>query len=189
MKVLLHPQHLLSPSYSTFSNKPRKFTHAWDHPLQNVRLRDRDGWIRRKLRLTVKATLDSATIDQLGLSEFDVRNPALSTTYRSPALPKPNQTVLEAQARVCTGPTQTRPLGEEQAFKVLDTILRSGCVFFYLNMYLAYPLFVFFFCVCVVYFMIEKSMLLSLPWKIRLHMSSHSSLIHELLSNIKNACC
>ncbi|KAJ0895929.1 hypothetical protein HanRHA438_Chr08g0328781 [Helianthus annuus] len=39
---------------------------------------------------------------------------------------KPNQTVLEAQARVCTGPTQTKPLTEEQAFRVLDTILRSG---------------------------------------------------------------
>ncbi|KAJ8766878.1 hypothetical protein K2173_009222 [Erythroxylum novogranatense] len=40
-------------------------------------------------------------------------------------LRKPNQTVLEAQARVCTGPTQTKPLSEDQAFKVLDTILRS----------------------------------------------------------------
>ncbi|KAI3500207.1 hypothetical protein L1887_36025 [Cichorium endivia] len=39
---------------------------------------------------------------------------------------KPNQTVLEAQTRVCTGPTQTKPLTEEQAFKALDTILRSG---------------------------------------------------------------
>ncbi|CAL5431773.1 unnamed protein product [Camellia sinensis] len=40
---------------------------------------------------------------------------------------------MEAQANVCTGPTQTRPLTEEQAFKVLDTILRSGwqCVFVY----------------------------------------------------------
>ncbi|CAL5368648.1 unnamed protein product [Camellia sinensis] len=35
--------------------------------------------------------------------------------------------MLEAQAKVCTGPTQTRPLTEEQAFKVLDTILRSVC--------------------------------------------------------------
>ncbi|KAI3511093.1 hypothetical protein L1887_18237 [Cichorium endivia] len=39
---------------------------------------------------------------------------------------KPNQTVLGAQTRVCTGPTQTKPLTEEQAFKVLDTILRSA---------------------------------------------------------------
>lgn len=41
-------------------------------------------------------------------------------------MPKPNQTVLDAQARVCTGPTQTRPLTEEQAFKVLETILKSA---------------------------------------------------------------
>nr|KJB78012.1 hypothetical protein B456_012G172500 [Gossypium raimondii] len=54
-----------------------------------------------------------------------MRNPAISSTYRRSMLPKPNQTVLEAQARICTGPTQTRPLSEEQAFKVLDTILDS----------------------------------------------------------------
>lgn len=40
----------------------------------------------------------------------------------------PNKTLLDAQARVCTGPTQTRPLDEEQAFKVLNTILQSGTV-------------------------------------------------------------
>ncbi|KAK8310494.1 hypothetical protein V6Z12_D02G189700 [Gossypium hirsutum] len=61
----------------------------------------------------------------LGLKESDTRNPSLSSTYRNSKLLKPNQTVLEAQARVCTGPTQTRPLSEEQTFKVLDTILRS----------------------------------------------------------------
>ncbi|KAK5837450.1 hypothetical protein PVK06_013260 [Gossypium arboreum] len=89
----------------------------------------RDGGcrlIRRKPRSTaVKAVLDSATIEELGLKESDMRNPAISSTYRRSMLPKPNQTVLEAQARICTGPTQTRPLSEEQAFKVLDTILRS----------------------------------------------------------------
>ncbi|PPR91957.1 hypothetical protein GOBAR_AA28737 [Gossypium barbadense] len=92
----------------------------------------RDGGcrlIRRKPRSTaVKAVLDSATIEELGLKESDMRNPAISSTYRRSMLPKPNQTVLEAQARICTGPTQTRPLSEEQAFKVLDTILRSGTV-------------------------------------------------------------
>ncbi|EPS71690.1 hypothetical protein M569_03067, partial [Genlisea aurea] len=41
------------------------------------------------------------------------------------AFSKPNKTVLEAQGKVCTGPTQSRPLNEEQAFKVLDTILKS----------------------------------------------------------------
>ena len=39
---------------------------------------------------------------------------------------KPNALVLDAQARVCTGPTQTRPLDEEKAFEVLRTIVQSG---------------------------------------------------------------
>ncbi|KAG5520806.1 hypothetical protein RHGRI_033396 [Rhododendron griersonianum] len=82
--------------------------------------------IRRKCRLTVKSVMDSATIDELGLSETDIRNPTVSSSYRNPKYRKPNQTVLEAQAKVCTGPTQTRALTEEQAFKVLDTILRSA---------------------------------------------------------------
>jgi hypothetical protein len=68
-------------------------------------------------------------MEQLGLKESDVKNPALSSTYRGSEIPKPNLTVLDAQARVCTGPTQTRPLSEEQAFKVFDTILRSGKLF------------------------------------------------------------
>ncbi|CAI5471474.1 unnamed protein product [Closterium sp. Yama58-4] len=38
----------------------------------------------------------------------------------------PNQVVLEAQARVCTGPTQTRPLGEEEMRRVLEQILLSA---------------------------------------------------------------
>lgn len=76
--------------------------------------------------MTVTAALDSATIDQLGIPESDIKNPSVSSSYRSSNFPKPNKTVLEAQARVCTGPTQTRPLNEDQAFKVLDAILRSG---------------------------------------------------------------
>ncbi|KAL7196706.1 hypothetical protein ACSBR1_036670 [Camellia fascicularis] len=51
------------------------------------------------------------------IPESDFRNPTISTSYRSSKFRKPNQTVLEVQAKVCTGPT---------AFKVLDTILRSG---------------------------------------------------------------
>ncbi|KAI3780006.1 hypothetical protein L2E82_09825 [Cichorium intybus] len=81
----------------------------------------------QKRQLIVKAVLDSAAIDQyFGLSESDARNPTLSASFRKPRDRKPNQTVLEAQTRVCTGPTQTKPLTEEQAFKVLDTILRSA---------------------------------------------------------------
>ncbi|CAI0463535.1 unnamed protein product [Linum tenue] len=81
--------------------------------------------IARARSRAVKAVIDSATLDQLGISESEIRNPAVSSTYRSSNLPKPNQTVLEAQARVCTGPEMTKPLSEEQAFKVFDTILRS----------------------------------------------------------------
>ncbi|CAI0390387.1 unnamed protein product [Linum tenue] len=82
-------------------------------------------WIARARLPAVKAVIDSATLDQLGMTESEIRNPAVSSTYRSSKLPKPNQTVLEAQARVCTGPEMTKPLSEEQAFKVFDTILRS----------------------------------------------------------------
>lgn len=62
------------------------------------------------------------------------RNPAVSKTYRPGYLPRPNPMVLDAQAKVCTGPLQTRPLGEEQAFKVLDTILKSGAGLFVLDL-------------------------------------------------------
>lgn len=60
------------------------------------------------------------------LEEGARRNPAVSDSYRPEGMARPNGTVLEAQGRVCTGPEQTRPLGEEQAMRVLDTILRSA---------------------------------------------------------------
>ncbi|XP_031501118.1 uncharacterized protein LOC116264839 isoform X1 [Nymphaea colorata] len=82
---------------------------------------------RRRPERIVKVAFDeAATADELGILEVGALNPAVSSSYRNPEIPKPNQTVLEAQARVCTGPTQTRPLSEEQAFRVLDTILRSA---------------------------------------------------------------
>ncbi|KAK6116542.1 hypothetical protein DH2020_049648 [Rehmannia glutinosa] len=76
--------------------------------------------LKKRGRL-IKSVLDSAAIDELS----GIRNPAVSTSYRNPRISRPNQTVLEAQTKVCTGPTQTRPLNAEQAFKVLDTILKS----------------------------------------------------------------
>jgi len=91
----------------------------------------------------LSAVLDPATIDQFGISESEFVNPAVSTSYRSSKLPKPNQTVLDAQARVCTGPTQTKPLNEDQAFKVFDTILRSGELIIFSS--LSLPLFFRFF--------------------------------------------
>ncbi|WVZ23436.1 hypothetical protein V8G54_001980 [Vigna mungo] len=125
MKVLINPEPFLSPPNSIFPNKPACITRFQLRPFPNLH---RHRWISRRLSSTPppRATLDSTTIEQFGIPEFDVRNPALSSSYRSSALSRPNQTVLEAQARVCTGPTQTRPLDEQQAFKVFDTILRSA---------------------------------------------------------------
>ena len=48
----------------------------------------------------------------------------------TPQFPGPNEDVLEAQARVCTGPHQTRPLGKRandgpQPDAILETIIKS----------------------------------------------------------------
>ena len=127
MKALLNPDPTISsiPATSTLRLKSLNTqTHV------KFLATNGDRWNRR---LYAKAAIDSATIDQqglgLGLSNSDVENPSISSSYRSPKQPKPNPTVLEAQARVCTGPTQTRPLTEQQAITVLDTILRSGNLF------------------------------------------------------------
>ncbi|CAN8235719.1 unnamed protein product [Cochlearia groenlandica] len=123
MKALINPIPSLQINRSLYSNPQNSSCLRFN-------LTDLSGrpW-RRKLSyggLKVKAVLDSATMDQLGLKDSDLKNPAISTTYRRSEIPKANLTVLDAQARVCTGPTQTRPLNEEQAFKVFDTILRSA---------------------------------------------------------------
>lgn len=126
MKALLNPEPSAFTSISSISTaKPRNLTHS--HTQAFLKLPANNGHLSngRRLALTTRATLDSVKIDQSGISETDIRNPTVSSSYRSSNLPKPNQTVLDAQARVCTGPTQTRPLGEDQAFKVLDTIYRS----------------------------------------------------------------
>lgn len=121
MKALLYPDPLISPVPIT---KNRPFL----NPQTSVRIPIKrvDYWVGKSSYSAINAVLDSASIDELRLQEPDIKNPALSTSYRNSELPKPNQTVLEAQTKVCTGPTQTRPLTEEQAFKVLDTILKSG---------------------------------------------------------------
>ncbi|AQK68141.1 uncharacterized protein [Zea mays] len=84
---------------------------------------------RCRLGLAVAASAAPSWMEEAGvavLEEGGRRNPSVSDSYRPAGLPRPNATVLEAQARVCTGPAQTRPLGEEQAMRVLDTILRSA---------------------------------------------------------------
>ena len=58
------------------------------------------------------------------MADFD------SLSY-TPAYPGPNADVLEAQARVCTGPHQTRPLGVKpsdfpQPEPILETLLKSA---------------------------------------------------------------
>ncbi|KAJ4843793.1 hypothetical protein Tsubulata_009979 [Turnera subulata] len=118
---------------SLLSSQPRLSVHATGprhnlprpNPQASLQFNPDRRIARRCCRLTVKSVLDSATIDQLGIPSSDIRNPSVSTSYRSSKLPNPNQTVLDAQARVCTGPTQTRPLDEPQAFKVFETILKS----------------------------------------------------------------
>lgn len=92
----------------------------------SARFRGQTFSARREERIVKVAFDEAAATDELGNFEVGALNPSVSSSYRSPETPKPNQTVLEAQAKVCTGPTQTRPLSEEQAFRVLDTILRSG---------------------------------------------------------------
>ncbi|CAI5515197.1 unnamed protein product [Closterium sp. Naga37s-1] len=62
----------------------------------------------------------SAQIREIGEEEPGLRGRFLQDDVG------PNQVVLEAQARVCTGPTQTRPLGEEEMRRVLEQILLSG---------------------------------------------------------------
>lgn len=115
MKALFNSDSILSP-IPVLKIKPQI-------PLQNSNFLP----TTKNSGLRIKAVLYSATVDEEnGLSETHIRNPAISTSYRNPKLRRPNQTVLDAQTKVCTGPTQTKPLNEEQAFKVLDTILRSA---------------------------------------------------------------
>jgi len=87
------------------------------------------GGRRCRRGLAVTASAAPSWMEEAGvavLEEGGRWNPSVSDSYRPAGLPRPNATVLEAQGRVCTGPEQTRPLGEEQAMRVLDTILRSG---------------------------------------------------------------
>ncbi|KAK0575126.1 hypothetical protein LWI29_034353 [Acer saccharum] len=126
MKALWNPEPSLSSISPVNISKPRALSHKQIQSSLQFSPTHRDRWIGRKSRLNVKAALDSATIDQLGLKESDIINPAITSSYRSSKFPKPNQTVHDALARVCTGPTQTKPLTEDQAFKVLDTILKSA---------------------------------------------------------------
>ncbi|KAI3905206.1 hypothetical protein MKX01_017452 [Papaver californicum] len=128
MNTLLNPNpNLSSPKFSNRTKNPRLITNSG----QQISLVTPTNKTHTSIRFKrgdsiVRCVLDSSIIDQLGPSESGIINPSISTSYRSLDIPKPNQTLLDAQARVCTGPTKTQPLTEEQSMKVLDTILRSG---------------------------------------------------------------
>ncbi|VFQ93202.1 unnamed protein product [Cuscuta campestris] len=117
--VVRNPGAPSLPSIAAF--KSRRFRHR-----SSVRVRLPAAGRRSRLSFAVKAIQSCAALEELDPFELKLKNPAISTSYRDSSFPKPNQTVLDAQAKVCTGPTQTRPLNEEQAFKVLQTILKSA---------------------------------------------------------------
>ncbi|KAK3152077.1 hypothetical protein QOZ80_2BG0153980 [Eleusine coracana subsp. coracana] len=121
MNSLLRPQ-LLGPSLPTRRASPELAP-------RRLGAAALGGGARRYRRGVAMASAAPSWMEEAEVAmreEGGRRNPSLSDSYRPEGIPRPNATVLEAQARVCTGPGQTRPLGEEQAMKVLDTILRSG---------------------------------------------------------------
>ncbi|KAI3837641.1 hypothetical protein MKW98_027000 [Papaver atlanticum] len=128
MNTLLNPNpNLSSPNFSIRTKKLRLLTNSGQQISLVAPANKTHTSIRSKRADSiVRCVLDSSIIDQLGLCESGLHNPSISTSYRSSDIPKPNQTLLDAQARVCTGPTQTKPLTEQQTLKVLDTILRSA---------------------------------------------------------------
>ncbi|KAF8016497.1 hypothetical protein BT93_H1880 [Corymbia citriodora subsp. variegata] len=128
MEALLSPQLSLSPASPVdVSRRPATASPRPSATAAFPAAVGRRRWRRGSSpRLATAGAAASAAIGYLELPDSEVRNPSLSSSYRDASLRKPNQTVLDAQARVCTGPMQTRPLSEDQAFKVLDTILRSA---------------------------------------------------------------
>lgn len=77
---------------------------------------------RPKKRLASGSSSSRTAAANVDLSA--VHNQAAGGSF-SGSSAEPNKIVLEALGKVCTGPTQTKSLDEAQAFKVLDTILRS----------------------------------------------------------------
>lgn len=123
MNSLLAPNPNPNPNLFSFT---KKRTASNSRSWISIRPRDRRSGVSIGGGRRVPEALYSERIDLTGLLDADPPNPAISTSYRSSDIPRPNRTVLEAQARVCTGPEQTKPMTEEQAMVVLDTILKSG---------------------------------------------------------------
>ncbi|KAK6930981.1 hypothetical protein RJ641_002774 [Dillenia turbinata] len=105
MKVLLNPETVTSPIslIAGQGNGIHKPNPVQISLLQFRNVRARNSSVERRRKLSVKSVLDSETIDQIGIPESDIRNPSMSSSYRNPNFPKPNQTVLDAQARVSRG--------------------------------------------------------------------------------------
>ncbi|KAK9707411.1 hypothetical protein RND81_07G196000 [Saponaria officinalis] len=122
MKLSLHIDRahpLTSPS-----PPPTSAVKTTNHRILHLTSVKSNRLIHRRHDFSLKAvTVDSSKLHFPGDT---ARNPEISTAYRNPELRIPNRIVLDAQPRVCTGPTQTKPLSEEQAFKVLNTILKSA---------------------------------------------------------------
>ncbi|KAL5724929.1 hypothetical protein ACHQM5_008131 [Ranunculus cassubicifolius] len=121
MKSLLNPNPNFSPFHIS-SIHSTKISSLTNFPIQISLLSSKSPQKNRN------SFIISSSIDQLRQIESDIQrnhSTITSNSYRNLQIPKPNQIVLDAQARVCTGPTQTKPLNEEQARKVLDTILKS----------------------------------------------------------------
>ncbi|KAK9119793.1 hypothetical protein Scep_017886 [Stephania cephalantha] len=107
-----------NPSFSIFSS-----IHASSQLSATISLKDHHHcstiWSsRRNLNPIARAALDSSGLHRLGFTESDGDDCGSD-------IPRPNRTVMEAQARICARPMQVRPLGEEHACEVLDTILKS----------------------------------------------------------------
>nr|XP_029123717.1 uncharacterized protein LOC105056220 isoform X2 [Elaeis guineensis] len=126
MNSLLHPKPNPNPSPSS----------SWFSAIKRTTLWNSRNWIpfrlgKRRIGLSTSrkgghpVVRSAVTIEEAGFLEVDIRNPAISTSYRPSNVPQPNRVVLEAQTKVCTGPEQTKPLSQDQAVVVLDTILRS----------------------------------------------------------------
>eukprot|EP01018_Ginkgo_biloba_P009509 Gb_21097 [translate_table: standard] len=129
------------PIWSSGGRELKKFNHGnecicslfWpenpsaQHRISSVRSKPSRGFSRGVKKGRGSTFVRAYSLDENGLDLFEPggRNPGISESYRPLTYSKPNATVLEAQGRICTGPTQTRPLNEEKAFKVLETILQS----------------------------------------------------------------
>ncbi|CAM6123455.1 unnamed protein product [Calypogeia fissa] len=75
-------------------------------------------WRQKRRPFSITSCRAAANIDVTAVDNLETGGSVSNSS-------EPNKTVLEALAKVCTGPTQTRPLDEAQAFQVLETILKS----------------------------------------------------------------